>query len=451
MKTTLYKTVRHFVPELNTWLGQIDDPRNKRHNNYTYPAEAIVWEGILMYLCKLGSRRQINFELKNDDVLKNLNIIAKTDIETMPDHGTLSYLMELLNTENLSKIRFKIVNQLIRNKCFIDDKLYGHYLIAIDGSQSFSSSLPHCKNCLTREKDGVLSYYHGVLEAKLVTFGGLVMSLETEFIGNSYQEDDSDKGCNLETFHRNHREKQGSKQDCELRAFYRLIERLKKIFPQLNICLVLDALFANQHVLDICERNNWKYIINFKEGSMPATWLEYKKLKIINPDSRGEYKTIDGIKQEYQWINTIDFEGHKLNALECREITAEQEKTFVWMTNFEITQYNYYILGNKGGRQRWKIENQGFNMQKNGGYNMEHPYSKDTNGMKNFYLLMQIAHIINQLIEKGSLIPENIKKTFGSIKNIARRLLESLRNSVFSSTELSSINSAKFQIRLRSP
>ena len=53
--------------------------------------------------------------------------------------------------------------------------------------------------------------------------------------------------------------------------------------------------------------------------------------------------------------------------------------------------------------------------------------------MKNFYLFMQIAHILNQLIEKGSLLGDNIKRTFGSIRNISRRILESLRTTEFDS------------------
>ena len=57
------------------------------------------------------------------------------------------------------------------------------------------------------------------------------------------------------------------------------------------------------------------------------------------------------------------------------------------------------------GRLRWKIENEGFNTQKNGDYQLEHKYCrKSYNGMKNYYTLLQLAHAINQLIEKGKCI-----------------------------------------------
>lgn len=75
-------------------------------------------------------------------------------------------------------------------------------------------------------------------------------------------------------------------------------------------------------------------------------------------------------------------------------------------------------------------------MQKNGGYNREHAYSYDIKAVVNFYLLMQIAHIINQLMEKGSLLTANIRKKLGSTRHIARRLLEDLRNSLFEPSEI---------------
>lgn len=97
----------------------------------------------------------------------------------------------------------------------------------------------------------------------------------------------------------------------------------------------------------------------------------------------------------------------------------------------------------KTGRQRWKIENQGFNVQKNHGYFIEHSFSKDYNAMKNHYLLAQIAHIIRQLMENGIEIFRKYKKT---LKNISFELLEIFRNRILSKNEIEEIYS-KCQIR----
>ncbi len=38
------------------------------------------------------------------------------------------------------------------------------------------------------------------------------------------------------------------------------------------------------------------------------------------------------------------------------------------------------------GRLRWKIENEGFNVEKNLGYNLTHPFSKSLKGLKRVYI-----------------------------------------------------------------
>ena len=76
------------------------------------------------------------------------------------------------------------------------------------------------------------------------------------------------------------------------------------------------------------------------------------------------------------------------------------------------------------GRGRWKIENEGFNNQKNGIYDIEHLNSRDSNAMKNHYLLTQIADIMMQMYLAWSPL---IRETGQSIKNTSSRLLESFR------------------------
>ena len=73
---------------------------------------------------------------------------------------------------------------------------------------------------------------------------------------------------------------------------------------------------------------------------------------------------------------------------------------FEWITSFKITEKNKEELV-RYGRQRWKIENEGFNMQKNGTFDIEHIYSMNYNAMKAHYFFIQFAHTIRQLLEKG--------------------------------------------------
>jgi hypothetical protein len=61
-------------------------------------------------------------------------------------------------------------------------------------------------------------------------------------------------------------------------------------------------------------------------------------------------------------------------------------------------------IAQKRGQHRWKVENEGFNRQKNSGLNLEHVYSIDPENWKSYSLLLQLAFLLVQLLERGSLL-----------------------------------------------
>jgi len=328
-----------------------------------------------------------------------------------------------------------MAQRLIRMKALDEGRLFGHFLVALDGTGQFYFRQRHCEHCLTRTVDGKTQYYHHVLDAKLVTPSGLAISIGSEFIENS--------------------DPNATKQDCELKAFGRLAPRLKKDFPQLSLCLCMDGLYANGPVLDICRQNRWKYFITFKEGGLPSAWKDFQALLELCPANRKSFITDDGAQQSFAWVDDIehvDDRGHvhRFNAIQCHERQGNDKGFFAWLTNFTIRPDNVHILANRGGRCRWKIENEGFNIQKNGGFNLEHAYGLGQTQIKNYYVLLQIAHMILQLIERGSLLEAGCKRLFGSLRNLARRLAESIRNRLIPIEAVSSELARAIQIRLNS-
>lgn len=401
-----------------------------------YPLRHVFWVGVFLFLFKLQARRQIKFLLHHPGVLSQINRISGGKNTTITHGDNLEKILRWLPWQALAAIRTQMLRRLLRMKVLAPHRLLGRtYLVAVDGTGVIGFDKRHCGKCLTKVSNGKTLYYHPVLEAKLVTASGLALSLETEFIENPETQKTKAKGKNK------------LKQDCELKAFYRLAQRLKKNFPQLSITLVLDALYAAKPVLDICLKNQWNYIITFKKGSMPATYEEALRCQIHQMQNRVTFRQ-KGKIQTFAWANDLAYENHLFHAIHCREEKPRTKpKTFAWITNFNVSKNNVIQIANQGGRQRWKIENQGFNMQKNGGYNLEHPYSHHENAGKNYYLLLQIAHILNQLIEKGSLL-KNTQVACGSIKNIARLLLDSIRNHPISAHQYEALFRKPFQIRL---
>lgn len=427
----LYQTINHFWPHFFDSLHKtVVDHRDQE--KITYPFRNLTITSLLLLMTKLGSRRQVKYMFDTFCSLENINRLSDTDMEKVAHPDTLGYLFDRVCPEQMQRWRAHLVYRLIRMRALEKWRLLSsEYMIAIDGTGFIVFKKPHCEHCRKITINDKTYYRHDVLEAKLVTANGLSISLATEFIENEHE--------NV------------SKQDCELNAFYRLAPRLKSYFPQLPMCLLLDGIYANQNVLKICEANSWNTITTFKKGSMPAVFAEYEALKKQCPTNRNHYED-DDVTQTFRWVNDMNHEGHTFSVLECEEVKKKtgEVTTFVWISTIRVTKSNCQKFANQGGRLRWKVENEGFNIQKNGGYNLEHAYTESTEGMKNFYFLLQIAHMINQLMEKGSLFAEDVKKLFGSLKNFAFKLLDSLRHATMSDEESQKILNGQFQIRLDS-
>jgi hypothetical protein len=425
------RTVAHFFPDLPEWLGEVHDRRDQ--DCITYGRRFLLWMGLMGFLLKLGSRRRFRFELDTPQALANLNRLSHARQETIAHSDTLNYFLGKVPVGSLPALRRKMVQRLLRMKALDHGRLLGHFLIVVDATGQLRFNRRHCPHCLEQQHGEQTLYFHNVLEVKLVTPEGLAISLDSEFIENA--------------------QPGASKQDCELKAFARLAERLKKHYPQLSLCLLFDGLYANGTVMDICQKNRWKYIITFKEGSLPALWKDYQGLLQLLPQNRMSHTTAEEVKQRFAWVEQLEHvddrkREHRVNAFQCRERRDGQGHFFAWLTNFSIHRQNVAALGNRGGRCRWKIENEGFNLQKNGGFNLEHAYSTGELEIKNFYVLLQIAHLILQLVECGNLLRQDARKLFGSLANLARRLAESIRNVLIAADAIDPLRAASIQIRL---
>jgi len=344
-----------------------------------------------------------------------------------------------------------MVYRLIRMKALDEARLQGRFLILIDGSGYLVFRSRHCDHCLTQRHGDTTLYMHQVLEAKLLGPAGTVVSIATEFIDNRDTQG-TPAGAGQERV----------KQDCELKAQRRLLARLRAEFPQLRVCLSGDGLYACGEGFRVAKDYRCEYVYTFQPGRLPALWRDFQGLLRLCPDRRLERTTPQGVRQVYRWVNGLrytDSAGREwsFNAIVCDE--THQDGTvsqWSWLTSLEVSAATVVEVATKGGRERWRAENEGFNTQKNSGLNLEHAYSH-TNWAA-YYFLLQIAHLLLQLVEKGSLLvhlaQEQGKGTavelFGSLKNMAQRLLESLRYQRWPDEAFDRAGSGPIQIRLDS-
>lgn len=408
-------------------------PDSRDQDAIIYSRTFLAWWGMGLYLLQLGSRRQLDFELHDGgpSVLANFNRLAETTQTTLPVHDTLDHFLEHVPLTGWERLRTQMVQRLLRMKALDAARLLGHPVLLIDATGVLCFHRRHCPNCLTQRHGKQTLYLHQVLEAKLVGPGGVVISLDTEFIENADAGDR--KGRSTEEI----------KQDCELKALHRLLPRVKKAYPQLRFVMALDSLYACGPVMALAQQFDWSFVATFKEGRTPVLWREFQALLPQCPENVLKRTWADR-EQEFRWVNRLDYEDSegrrwKLNAVECTETRVNGDTHyFAWLTPLPVSRKTVEEIAQKGGRERWQIENEGFNRQKNSGLNLEHVYSIDPEKWKAYYLLLQIAFIITQLVERGSLLRRLADemgrpfwKLFGSLKNVARRLLESIRFTVW--------------------
>ena len=396
----------------------------------TYSTRFLAWWGLALYLLQLGSRRQLDYELRDGgpQVLANLNRLAQASQATLPVHDTLDHFLGHVALDGWQRLRTRVVQRLLRMKALDAARLLGRPVLLIDATGLICFRRRHCPHCLTQRHGHEALYLHQVLEAKLLGPCGVVLSLGSEFIDNADAADARGKSA------------EEVKQDCELKALRRLLPRIKEDYPQLPFVLALDSLYGCGPVFALAQQFGWSFVVTFKEGRTKALWQEFRALLPACPGNVLRREWADRPAQEFRWVTQLayeDSEGRvwKLNALDCTETAADgAEQYFAWLTALPVGRQTVEEIAQKGGRDRWKVENEGFNRQKNSGLNLEHVYSTDPGKWKSYYLLLQIAFVLVQLLERGSLLRRlaeeagrPVWKLFGSLRNVARRLLDSLR------------------------
>ena len=284
-------------------------------------------------------------------------------------HGdTCEDLLRCIDPEQTTGLLNSMVSGLIQSKVFNSFRYNERYLVAIDATGVHSFSNDQQGTALSRKsKNEVIHYSSSVLEAKLIGENGFAISLCHEWIQND------PSGIN-------------KKQDCERNAFVRLTEKLKAYYPRLPLIILADALYMSNPVISRCKENNWDFMIVQKENGS-----DYMREEIrLRPDR----KCTQIGSECYQYLNDLPYDEHTLHWIGYSNGISR----FAWCTSMEVTADNVKNLV-KVARERWKIENQGFDEQKNHGYNLQHLYSRISHRARsNYYILLQIAHLINQLV-----------------------------------------------------
>lgn len=407
----LYNIIDKYLPRLFIMFDELSDKRQL--GKVTYTMKTICVTRLFALLCGLTSMNSLTNKFNNDNTINNISKIVNEVLSDLPHYDTINDVFDDLNIDELRKIQKYIVNALIRSKMFDKFKYDGKFQLLIDGTGLVSFDYKHCDHCLVKShQDGSKTYEHHVLEAKLV-FDTFVLSIDSEFIDNPDPSVIDIK-----------------KQDCEMNAFKRMALRLKKNFPKTKFIITGDALYATGPFIKLCLDNKWDYIFRLKSD----------RLKTVNRDFDGIISIDKGSNiPNYFLVKDYIYNKYTFNIVRYIEQQENNsDKIFTYITNLIVNDNNIKDIIELG-RRRWKIENQGFNNQKNIYFDITHMYSLNYNAMKSHYFFIQFAHTIRQLLDLGS---KFVIAFQGKIKEISFSILNELI-----STQINLVESKNFQLR----
>ena len=435
---------RSMLPKVLKELKRIPDPRNPK--KIKHKLTVLFVYGILSFVYQMSSRREANREMTRPQFVENLKMVFP-ELESVPHHDTLMRLLARIDVNEIERATIELVRGLIRKKKFNRYLINGHYTIAIDGTQKLVRDMLWDEQWLERkvgkEEDNQKQYYVYVLEANLVLGNGMSIPLMSEFL--SYTEGDNDN----------------NKQDCELKAFKRLAPRLKKEFRCLPIMILLDGLYPNGTIIEICRDNNWDFMMVLQDKCLPSVWEEYEGLKQLQ--SENLLKMIWGKRiQRFRWVNGIYYywgaNGKKrltLHVVTCHEAwkevdnkTAEivtKTSRHAWISSKPLNKDNIHRRCNLGARYRWGIES-GILVEKRHGYKYEHCFSYDWNVMKGYHYLMRLGHFLNVMAQYAQCLVSTVRK-FG-VRGFIRFVRETMAAPWLDAIQIKERLAAPFQLRL---
>ena len=294
-----------------------------------------------------------------------------------------------------------VFRQLQRGKAlaplvFLD----GHSLVALDGTEYCSSKTIHCASCLHKEhRHGAITYFHQRLGAAIIPpdFRDVIPRMPAPIVNQEGPQ----------------------KNDCERNAAKRFISKLRQAHPHLPVIITDEALSSNAPHIETLHDYGCHYILGVQEGDHTSLFTQGQAAEEAGRVTYYErHDRAAEVVHAFRFVNDMPRNGSRgdvrVNCIEYWERGPEQGQHFSGVTDLRVSQRNVYKLM-RGGRARWKIENETFNTRKNQGDHFEH---NDGHGEQNlsvvFARLRLLAFLVDQTPQRCGALFRAVWAKFGS-------------------------------------
>lgn len=322
----------------------------------------------------------------------------------IPSDNHIRDLLDEIEAEKVVPVFDFCFNQLQKAGCLEDFRQStGDLLIALDGTEYFSSETIHCDSCSKKEhQKGKVTYSHSMITPVVVSPDkSQIIPLSPEFI--------TPQDGNI-------------KQDCENQASKRWLKGSGKKFSLLKTTILGDDLYSRQPICAELLKQGFNFILVCKEESHPTLyqWTAGIKQAVVIKDRLNGQKTVE----TYHYVNQVPLkDGHAAMLVNWCEVTITQEVSGKqlyhnsFITNLEITEENVASIA-RSGRARWKIENENNNTLKTKGYHLEHNFG---HGKKHLAKLLSsftlLAFLFHTAMELTDTFYQNLRTRLGSREN----------------------------------
>lgn len=399
---------------LSDLFEQIDDPRQA--GKVDFSLHDCLMSALAMMFFQDPS--VLSFQRRMHDRMQASNLKSMFAVNHIPSDSALRQTLDAIPTQAILPAFPILLKRLQRGKQLVAYKMEsGHHLIALDGTQYFSSQKINCPSCLTyKGTRKATRYSHQILQAVMLNpHMRQVLPLAPEPVANSDGH---------------------TKQDCEINAGKRIVGKIRRAHPKLKMAITADGLYSKQPFIDALKAFRFSFILVAKptDHKLLFEWVE--ELDGLENCGRLQFCDDKGRSHVYRWVNKVPLNGSRnadqVNFFEYW-LKVNQKVTYhnSWVTDFQVDKNNVVELV-RAGRARWKIENETFNTLKNQGYHIKHNFGHGRRYLSNtFFVLNLLAFYIHQIMELCDKGYQHCRSKFSSRKEYWNNLRSAIRIMLF--------------------
>jgi hypothetical protein len=412
---------------LKEMLSGLSDHREA--SKITYSQDSLLLWALSVFFFRQGSKNALNTTIADlrSSQRESFSNYLGIEVDSLPHRSSVDDYLCGINPDEINGLLASLFSWCQKSKLFYNhaEKLLPNnfYHLGSDGVWIHTYDAPHamdkegkncCPYCLSRVINKGTSkektyWVHMLVPFVFVFPGGLqlpifVYSLKSSQVNTSASDDKI-------------------KQECELLALYEVLPKIRQIVGRMPLTMLLDSLYANEPVIELCELLKMRYLIVRQEGSLKSVGNkcdELAKCELYQKNYRAK-KTIslkNGSQKEQtiQWFNHVAVgEKSYTNVLRFEETTKdkegnilldnkgkEQKVYFEWLSEERINKGNCFSLVSRARlRQHQEDVN---NSIKNRGFAAKHDYARSN---PNLWLiwkhLLFVAFFIFELFSWTSL------------------------------------------------